>query len=182
MPDTLDIGCNATTGPYETEEEAKAAFISHVDDSHWDVYQEVVGDILFPKIGCKRESVRADYVLFPKDRLIQGGWSVGPICVEVKRSGSTLGPVICQAQDYMRCAFRAPHGLVFIPSFTVIFPLRGVAGAVQSIMSDGKIGQAYIDDYDDTLCIHLNGTLVYSQRGGVCLRSALRSGRKFGSR
>ena len=172
---------NATTGKYATEEEAKLAFISHVNDSHWDVLQEVTGDVIFPKIGCSRESVRADYVLFPKESLISAGWSVGPICVEVKRSGKELGPVICQAQDYMRCAFRAPNGIVFIPSFCVVFPLRSVTGAVQSIMSDGKIGHAYVDDRDDRLCIHLNGALAHTH-GGIFLRSAIRSGRKFGSR
>lgn len=177
---------NATTGPYATEQEAKSAFISHVDDSHWEVLQEVTGEVIHPKVGCRATSVRADYILFPKEPLISSGWCVGPICVEVKRSGARLGPVICQAQDYMRCAFRAPHGLVFIPSFCVIFPLRRVSEAPQSIMSDGRIGIAYIDERDDGLCIHLNGSLVYAQSGGVTLRSALtpavRSGQKFGSR
>lgn len=177
---------DATTGPYGTEEEAKSAFISHVDDSHWEVLSEVTGQVLYPKLGCQTTSVRADYVLFPKEPLGSDGWSVGPICVEVKKSGAKLGPVICQAQDYMRCAFEAPSGLVFIPRFCVIFPLRRVAGNLQSIMSDGRIGLAYIDDRDDRLCIHLNGTRVYHEEGGACNRSAfipaLRSGKKFGSR
>ena len=108
---------NATTGPYATEQEAKSAFISHVDDSLWTVFSEVTGEVLYPKIGCRTTSVRADYVLFPKEPLESSGWCLGPICVEVKRSGARLGPEICQAQDYMRCAFRLPSGLVFIPSF-----------------------------------------------------------------
>lgn len=177
---------NATTGPYTTEEESKSAFISRVDESHWDVLCEVTGQVLYPKIGCQTTSVRADYVLLPKEPLVASGWCVGPICVEVKRSGAKLGPVLCQAQDYMRCAFEGPSGLIFIPRFCVVFPLRGVTGTLQSVMADGRIGLAYIDDRDDRLCIHLNGVRAYHGGGGVCNRSAfvtaLRSGKKFGSR
>lgn len=172
---------NETTGKYATEDDAKLDFIAHVRDDHWDVDQEVGGEVVFPKPGCRATTVRVDYVLWPKKTLVESGWGVGPICVEVKRSGVKLGPVICQAQDYMRCVLNGPNGLKFRPQFCVIFPLARVGEAVQSIMSDARIGHAHIGE-DGLLRIYLNGQKAYGQRGGIFLRSALKSGNKFGSR
>lgn len=172
---------NETTGKYATEDEAKLDFIAHVNDDHWYVEQEVTGEVVFPKPGCRLATVRVDYVLYPKMQLIESGWSVGPICVEVKKSGVKLGPVICQAQDYMRCTFNGPYGMRFRPQFCVIFPLARVGETTQSIMSDGRIGHSHIGD-DRVLRVYLNGQMAYTERGGVFLRSALKSGKKFGSR
>jgi hypothetical protein len=172
---------NATTGHYSTEEAAKAEFISHIRDDHWDILREVSGEVVQPKLGCSSRGVRADYVLWPKPALVQSGWCVGPICIEVKRSGYPLGHVVGQASDYMRCAFSAPDGLIFIPQFCVVFPLRRVTEAVQSLMSSQRVGHSHVGP-DGDLRIYLNGQTAYTQGGGVFLRSAMRSARKFGSR
>jgi hypothetical protein len=171
----------STTGEYDSEEAAKVDFVSHIRDDHWDVLQEVSGEVIHPRIGCSASKVRADYVLWPKPALVENGWCVGPICIEVKRSGYPLGPLLGQAMDYMRCAFRGPGGLIFIPQFCVVFPLGQVTTTVQSLMSSHRVGHSHIG-YDGDLRIYLNGQIAYAQRGGVALRSALQSGKKFGSR
>lgn len=170
-----------TSGSYASEDEAKLDFISHVNDHHWHVEQEVSGEVVFPKPDCTARLVRADYVLFPRPVLIEQGWSAGPLCVEVKRSGAKLGPVINQAIDYMRCVFNGPYGQRFQPKFCVIFPMERMFEAVQSIMSAQRIGHAHIGG-DGVLRVYLNGVCAYTESGGVFLRSALKSGRKFGSR
>lgn len=170
-----------TTGKYETEEEATRDFISHVNHEHWHVEQEVTGEVVFPKPGCNAKSVRVDYALFPRPALIANGWSAGPIIVEVKKSNVKVGPVVSQAMDYMRCVFSGPYSQRFQPLFCVIFPLQRMFEHMQSIMSDQRIGHAHVGD-DNVLRIYLNGACAYTETGGVFLRSALKSGRKFGSR
>jgi len=171
-----------TTGSYETEELAKSELMRHISDEHWSVEQEVVGQVVHPKQDCRATSVRIDYILWPKEPLISAGWSVGPIGVEVKRSGVKLGPVISQALDYMRCQYSCAGGLAVRPKFCVIFPLDRVQEAVQSVMSSERIGHAHVG-MDGKLRIYLNGQCAYMEGPfGVFLRSALRSGKKFGSR
>lgn len=179
---------NETTGSYATEEEAKADFIAHINDDHWDVAHEVRGEVIQPKIGVEKSAVSADYILFPKENIIAQGWTIGPICVEVKRSGVKLGHVFSQAQDYLRCLFTvpgglecAPVGMKFMPMFCVIFPLDLVGGAFQSAMSHSRVGHSHVG-IDGRLRLYLNGAQAYSQTGGVFLRAALKSGNKFGSR
>jgi hypothetical protein len=171
----------STTGEYDSEEAAKADFVSRIRDDHWDVLQEVSGEVMHPRIGCSASKVRADYVLWPKPALVENGWRVGPICIEVKRSGYPLGSLLGQAMDYMRCAFTTSSGVIFIPQFCVVFPLRRVTATVQSLMSSHRVGHSHVG-YDGDLRIYLNGQIAYSQRGGVALRSAVQGGKKFGSR
>ena len=170
-----------TTGKYETEDDAARDFIAHVSDEHWHVEQEVAGEVVFPKPDCKSRNVRVDYALFPRPALIENGWSAGPIIVEVKKSNVKVGPVVSQAMDYMRCVFNGPYGQRFQPLFCVIFPLQRLYEHMQSIMSDQRIGHAHVGD-DNVLRMYLNGTCAYNETDGVFLRSALKSGRKFGSR
>jgi hypothetical protein len=170
-----------TTGNYEAEEDASKDFIAHINDEHWHVEQEVTGEVVFPKPDCKSRAVRVDYALFPRPSLVEHGWSAGPIIVEVKKSGVKVGPVISQAMDYMRCVFNGPRGQRFQPRFCVIFPLQRLYEHMQSIMSDQRIGHSHVGD-DNVLRVYLNGTCAYTETGGVFLRSALKSGRKFGSR
>ena len=172
---------NLTTGGYATEEDAKSAFISHVNDDHWYVEQEVTGEVIFPKPDCERSHVRVDYVLFPKPSMIQNGWTAGPICVEVKRSRYKLGDVVNQAMDYMRCVFNGPRGQRFQPKYCIIFPLDRVGETVQSIMANQRVGYSHIGG-DGSLRIYLNSMCVYTETGGVFLRRAMKAGKKFGSR
>ena len=173
--------CNQTTGNYETEEDARNDFVSHVNEEHWRVEEQVTGEVVLPKLGADKRRVCADVVLFPQKRLIEAGWLVGPVCVELKRSGVKLGPVISQAMDYMRCVFNGRYGLKFMPQFGVVFPLARVGETAQAIMSHNRIGHSHIGQ-DGCLRLYLNGVLAYTETGGVFLRAAQKSGRKFGSR
>jgi|SanBayMetagenome_1026888.scaffolds.fasta_scaffold02213_12 hypothetical protein len=172
---------NETTGCYETEDDAKRDLMGHVNDDHWEVYQEVAGQVIHPKQDCHATKVTADYILWPKQSLISQGWSIGPVIVEVKKSGHKLGPLLSQAFDYMRCQFSPAPGVSVRPKFCVVFPLARVQETVQSIMSHERVGHSHIGE-DGLLRIYLNGTLTYTQKGGIFLRHAMRSGRKFGSK
>lgn len=176
---------NETTGNYQTEEEAKADFLRHVNDDHWEVLSEVTGRAIFPKHDCDPASVRVDYVLFPKESLITSGWTAGPICIEVKRSGKKLGPVVSQAIDYMRCCFTVSRGqysgLTFRPKFCIVFPLARVQESLQSVMASERVGHAHVG-IDSKLRIYMNGVCAYTECGGVFLRHAMKGGKKFGSR
>jgi hypothetical protein len=172
---------NETTGHYETEGDAKEDFIRHVNDDHWDVYQEVSGQVIHPKQDCHATKVMADYLLWPKRFLVSQGWMVGPIIVEVKRSGYKLGPLLSQAFDYMRCQFSPIPGVTVKPKFCVVFPLSRVQETVQSIMSHERVGHSHVAE-DGRLRIYLNGIQAYTETGGVFLRNVERSGRKFGSK
>ncbi len=172
---------NETTGNYETEDEAKRDFLLHVNDDHWLVEQEVTGQVIHPKQDCHATKVRADYILHPKSELIAMGWQVGPVCVEIKRSGVKLGPVISQALDYMRCQFSGLGGASIRPKFCVVFPLDRVQESLQSVMSHERVGHAHIGS-DGRMRMYLNGQCAYIEGGGVFLRAAQRSAKKFGSK
>ena len=174
---------NETTGHYETEDDAKADFIRHVNDEHWEVYQEVPGQVIHPKQDCHVTQVRADYLLWPKSFLVSQGWLVGPIIVEVKRSGYKLGPLLSQAFDYMRCQFSPKElpGVTVKPKFCVVFPLSRVQETAQSLMSHERVGHSHVAE-DGRLRIYLNGIQAYTETGGVFIRNVERSGRKFGSK
>lgn len=155
--------------------------MSHVNADHWRVEEQVTGQVIQPRLGCDKTAVRADVVLFPQKELIDAGWNVGPVCVELKRSGVKIGPVVDQAMCYMRCIFNGRYGLKLMPQFCVVFPLARVGESMQSLMSHNRIGHSHVGQ-DGMLRMYINGGLAYTETGGVFLRSAQKSGRKFASR
>lgn len=75
-----------TGGEYKTEDEAKAAFV--------DAFKKTDCFNIYPEVDCwyfggsvfgDRPTGRIDYVLTPRKPLIEKGWLMGCIGVEVKK-------------------------------------------------------------------------------------------------
>lgn len=143
MEDTsvMDQG-EQTTGDFATEAEAAAAFDALIDPADWKPRKEVCGEILHPRLGVRQQVVRIDRMLFPTESLIKQGWKHGAIGIELKRSGESIGPVIAQAQDYLRSAWRIQGGVWVLCSYVFIWHLTHVKKSAASVMAQSSIGCA----------------------------------------
>jgi len=184
--DRYTESCVETGGEYPTEEAAKKAFFDafsqtgcfkiHTEVDCWYFGGSVFGD---------RPTGRIDYVLTPKAPLLNLGWQMGCIGVEVKKSGHKAGPLICQMIDYSKAVFRLPEScgscLVCMTSIICFPELKGGHGAMQSIMANNRIGEATVSKNGVT--IGVNGTTVFGStiRDGIRCKN-VNCGYKNGSR
>lgn len=186
-----------TVGDYETERHAEEAFDAAVNTKHWTIHREVQGRSNAPNVFSNDTvNVRIDRVLVPTPELNELGWWLGPVGVEIKKSGEKIGPPICQIRDYSHCVFRLDLGSG--PHYTVLrniflFPALAPSGAVLSILTAERIGFASIGRFysreglsftraGDALSFYLAGQRVYCSVEGPRIQSAMRSGVKHGSR
>jgi hypothetical protein len=108
-------------------------------------YRQVVGEPLWKHHFQTFNSVRADLLLLPDQRLIDAGWRSGAIVIEIKRSGEKIGPGLNQAIDYTNTAFYIDGDVAVIPTFAFLFPAPEQAEAVASIMAHQHLGSAFFD-------------------------------------
>lgn len=175
-----------TCGHYATEEQSIADMLSKVNKSHWTVYREVQGWLLHPRpFGDGRLNLRVDVMLDPTEHLQECGWRWGPIAIECKRSGSQVGPALCQVLDYTRCVWLMRNGEHVMSRLCFLWHLKPPGGTVASLMINNRIGCAFLRDYKrHHLVLMFNSTVAYEDRGCDTPRIAndLRGGDKTGSR
>lgn len=186
-----------TIGNYETEKHAEEAFDASVNPKHWTVHREVQGRSNVPNVFSNDTiNVRIDRVLVPTPELSALGWCLGPVGVEIKKSGEKIGPPISQMRDYSHCVFRLDLGSG--PHYTLLrniflFPALTPMGAVLSILTAERIGFAQISRWyyrdgeslartGDSLSLFLAGQRIYCSVEGPRIQTAMRSGAKHGSR
>lgn len=131
-----------TTGDFATEAEAAAAFDALIDPADWELQKEVWGEILHPRLGVRQQEVRIDRILSPTHSLFERGWTHGAVGVELKKAGEKLGPVIAQAQDYLRSAWRTQKGVYVLCKYVFVWHLTHVKKSVASVMCQSGIGCA----------------------------------------
>ena len=102
--------------------------------------REVRGEILQPRIGTERRSVRIDRILTPTSRLVNAGWTRGPIGIEGKRCEVALGKAVSQVLDYMRSAFLIATGHQVIIEWAFLFPFKVQSGDIGIVMLEHRIG------------------------------------------
>lgn len=175
-------------GWYPTEPEACAAFDDRVAASNaFRIYREVRGEYIQPLIGTEEKTSRIDRILVPLGPAIQAGWKEGAIGVEIKSSEKTktkFGPVIAQAIDYQRCAFRLTEGvpgLLVMPTWIFIFPLESVAGPLASVLIQNRVGTCSFTGAD-TLRFNAPNQCLNIFRDGKVSAMPIVAGKKRGSR
>ena len=172
-----------TIGSFATEEQTKSYLDSLFETASdlFAVHKEVDG--LFQSLHIKK-SVCIDYILWPKRKLLDRGWSYGVIGVEAKKSGHPAGPLIAQAEDYMQSVWTFKTGVSVVLNSIYLFPSFPCVGVCASVLAQRRIG--FVCDWDGRLGLSLNHTtlLRYAFDGDIGLGSAnnLRCGMKAGSR
>ena len=135
-----------TVGPWETEEKACAAFDAAAsgDTRFSRLYREVEGRPLTRSPFDHDHGLRIDRILMPSKALQDAGWLHGAIGVEIKASGTKLGPVVAQAIDYTRCAFEVQPGFFMPVGFVFIFPVQIPGADLGSVMTQNRVGSCVV--------------------------------------
>ncbi len=175
-----------TAGDFATEPVAWVAFDEAVERSRaFKLLREVEGEYVHPRIGTEDKDARIDRILIPLETAINAGWKDGAIGIEGKRSDAKVGPLISQALDYTRCAFRLAHSvLVLMLRWVFVFPLssQDTLGDVGSIMANNRVGYASLSRGRIALgCVGMNA-LVIEPDGVISAARRLPMGGKRGSR
>lgn len=104
------------------------------------LYREVEGEIFHPRLGVDKRSVRIDRILSPTVKLMDAGWTCGPIGIEGKRPAEKIGKPISQLLDYLRSVFELPGGYRVVLEWGFLYPFEAVVGDLQSVMTQHRIG------------------------------------------
>lgn len=188
QPLNRDWGLQGYTAGNFADEQASCVALDNVLDklSCFNIYREVPGYYLQPKLGSELKTPRIDRILTPKQPLIDRGWSYGPIGIECKRSMTRLGRPISQLLDYGRAIWQIRPGYWIQPAWLFLWPLDGVAGPIESILAQHRLGGAWSGRWT-ALTLHSGQTLARFEWDGTLtigagLNGAGRNGRKAGSR
>lgn len=177
-----------TSGEWKTEAES-CAYLDNVLEriDKFNVYREVRGYYLQPRLGQQLCTPRIDRVLVPKAALKSAGWSYGPIAIECKRSEENIGPPLAQLLDYSRAAWQIQPGIWVVPEWTFLWPgPLQLGGPILSVFAQNRLGIAISTQYaalnlssgQNLATFQWDGTV----RIGAGLNGAGRNGKKAGSR
>jgi len=141
-----------THGDFASEEDATAAVLRVLRENRkgWfgSIYREVRGAYRRIAPGTDvTKTPRIDLVVMPSQVLMDAGWQVGPIFIEVKRSGLKLGPVVSQCMDYSNAVFEIKPGFWIEPQWVFCFPVGNPGGPIASVMAQNRIGMAVISKW-----------------------------------
>lgn len=175
-----------TSTGYATEDDAKAAF-DVIVERHPDVFgvfKEVTGWYLQPRFNSESRTPRIDRILVPKPRLIEAGWTHGPIGVECKCSGKKTGPAICQCMDYGRAVFRIDSGCRprIALEWIFLWPVEGTGGDIESVMLQHRIGRVSVNHRGDLVFAAGGYRAISVGKDGSLFARELKMGRKVGTR
>lgn len=173
-----------TTGTFATEAAAAAALDARLEWMDlWTMHREVNGVLLHPGMRQEQRGVRIDRILIPRQRLIDAGWSLGAIGIEIKRSGVRVGPPLAPAIDYVRSAWTIrPDGLAIVLGACFVWPMDKQSGPLCSLMSNTRVGSASFSNYESlVLTLGEEHVLRVATSGEFRVRDA-GTGRQVGSR
>lgn len=137
-----------TAGRWATEQDSVAELDRILTQiGAFNVYREVVGEYIQPRVGQDRKTPRIDRMLIPKTELIEAGWAHGPIGIECKRSGEKLGPAIAQCIDYSRAVWHHRDYRLAL-NWVFLWPAEKTHGALASILAQQRIGTAFTSPYE----------------------------------
>lgn len=145
------------------------------------VYREVTGKLLYRHPSKESGDVRIDFILAPKMKLFDAGWTSGCIGIEVKlerKSGKGLSQVL----DYRNSSFLLePFGSWIVPTMVAIMPYHAT-GDLSSVLVQNGCGTARIRH--GILKIVQGGTniLCFDSSGEIHLINNKIQGNKVGSR
>lgn len=106
---------------------------------HFNVYHEVRGKLLQPKLLQEKLNLRIDRILVPRRPAIDAGWGHGAVGIEIKKPGIPLGPAIAQSIDYCRSAWFV-QGVWLLLSCVFLWPVEKQSGPLASLLTDTRVG------------------------------------------
>lgn len=173
-----------TCGDYDTESDAERAFDDAVVRTKaFAIYRRVRGTYSYLRPGQDPKRPEIDRILFPLPAFKRAGWPIGPVGAELKRSGKKIGPPLSQLLDYGRASFDLGGGLWVNPAWNFLFPMPMVAGNVESIVAQQRLGGIYVDEYSGALTFHSARVLAVLDGTDWEIRQHnFNHGRKTGSR
>lgn len=105
------------------------------------LYKEVDGFVDQPRfLSQDKPIIRIDRIYSPSSRLVAAGWPHGPIGVEAKRPGESLGKAFAQAMDYSRATFTIRPGFHIKLEWIFLWPFEAQEGDMASVMAQHRIG------------------------------------------
>lgn len=172
-----------TYGEWQTEADACRAFdVAAEATGMFDIHREVRGHYISLRPGQELKTPRIDRVLSPKPALRDMGWTEGLIGVEIKKSGTKLGPAIAQMQDYTRAVWSLTEwGLLAHLTWIALWPMETAHGPLASLMAQQRLISASTDRAGVLELTGPQGAVFSASHNGVRFGIA-QSGRKTGSR
>lgn len=183
-----------TTGQWHDETASKDALDEIVERCGlFKIYREVRGCHIQPRYDQAngrdgRGGLRIDRILTPRPKLLEQGWTHGPIGIECKASGVKAGPVVAQALDYTRSVWEIQPGYRILLSWIFIWPLEKQGNFPGSVMAQNRIGSAWCQRYGhpswEKLCLYSGEVPVlrWDAASGLGSVGNDRFGRRAGSR
>ena len=125
------------------DEKAAQAFLVDflTGNRYFEVRSQVGGVPWASHVFQRAQTVRADILLLPRKNADEVGWNHGALIIEIKKSGTKLGPPLSQLLDYMNCHFLV-NGIAIMPSYGFLFPALSPHGPLASLMTHQHIGTA----------------------------------------
>lgn len=174
-----------TAGTFTTEPQAWDYFDELVvANGCFAVHREVCGEYIHPRMNTIDKTARLDRLLIPSRKALDAGWRLGAIAVEGKKSGNDLGPMIAQALDYTRCAWRLSvgnPGMILMAEWLFLYPVDCPGGSIESVMAQNRIGWCRADRQRIVFGTGGMHGLVLNEDGTMTHKPML-AGRKRGSR
>ena len=178
-------GSEKTIGKFQTEDEACLFFDEVVKDSGlFRIYKEVWGKLIYHRHWKEdKRTLRIDRILIPHKRVVDSGWELGIIGVEIKKSDTKIGPPLAQSIDYLDSVFYITDAQWAIQlSHVFLFPVGELHNNIASVCAQSHLGQCEITRYK----IHFKtgeSTLFYydiTRDQITCNKN--QNGKKIGSR
>jgi hypothetical protein len=172
-----------TTGSWATEAESASAFDRLMEElALFRIYREVAGTLCQPRPGQVDRSLRIDRVLAPTPRLVEKGWRHGAIGVEIKRSGTNIGPPLAQAMDYIRGTWSL-GGIWVQLNGVFLWPMHTQGGPLGSVMAQQRIGSVSHERSDlIKFAFGHEVVIALNSYSGVRIPTRASAGAKVGSR
>jgi hypothetical protein len=134
-----------TCGHWETERESAEAFDDLITRTgRFTIHREVKGQYQHLRPGQEERHARIDRILIPDPSLHRYGWTVGPVGVELKRSGVKIGKPVAQLLDYTRAIWEVDYHWV-TPLWYFLWPLHQQGGPIESILAQNRCGGIFLD-------------------------------------
>jgi len=176
---------SVTSGNFANEDDSKRAFVEAFKATDcFNIYEEIDCWYFGGSVFGDKPTGRIDYVLAPRKRLIDAGWRMGIIGIEVKKSGHKAGPLICQMIDYSKAVFRLPDAcgasMVCLSSVCCFPGITHCGYAIGSIMCQHRLGNVIVKKQRTMIQVGSTNMFSLSDRGIEC--RFINSGYKNGSR
>lgn len=133
-----------TSGAWATEADSCVALDELLDLSDaFNIYREVSGRYLQPRLEQADKTPRIDRILVPRSSFVAAtGWHLGCVGIECKRSGEKVGRPISQMLDYSRAVWCVdPVREVWITlKWVFLWPHNGAGGPLGSVLAQNRLG------------------------------------------